>query len=250
MIKKNWTMRAAVLMFALVLISSCFVGGTFAKYVTVDDGSGTARVAKFGVAVSVDSDTMFDTKYAIKDAAEDVNGNDIEYSVVSANGTDKLVAPGTSEDGTLKFSVKGAPEVAVKVELALTINNDVFLAKNNDGEEYRDYTTADTNAKFTLTEDYTPVVFTLKQGDTVVASGTLDDIDTALSDISGNYAPNTDLTTELGDYTLSWAWAFDVNDKADTLLGNLAADTATGVDPGAYSTEIDFALTATVTQID
>ncbi len=29
--KKNWTLRAAVLMLALVLITSCFVGGTFRK---------------------------------------------------------------------------------------------------------------------------------------------------------------------------------------------------------------------------
>ena len=61
--KKNWTMRAAVLLFALVLISSCFVGGTFAKYVTSAGGSATARVAKFGVTVTAANDTMFKTAY-------------------------------------------------------------------------------------------------------------------------------------------------------------------------------------------
>ena len=43
--KKNWTLRAAVLMLALVLITSCFVGGTFAKYVTSGSGTDSARVA-------------------------------------------------------------------------------------------------------------------------------------------------------------------------------------------------------------
>ena len=44
--KKNRTLRAAVLMLALVLITSCFVGGTFAKYVTSGDAGDNARVAK------------------------------------------------------------------------------------------------------------------------------------------------------------------------------------------------------------
>lgn len=39
-------MRAAVLMLALVLITSCFVGGTFAKYVTSGTGGDNAKVAK------------------------------------------------------------------------------------------------------------------------------------------------------------------------------------------------------------
>lgn len=49
--KKHWTLRAAGLLFALVLITSCFVGGTFAKYVTSKSASDSARVAKFGVVI-------------------------------------------------------------------------------------------------------------------------------------------------------------------------------------------------------
>ena len=45
--KKNRTLRAAVLMLALVLITSCFVGGTFAKYVTSGEAGDNARVAKW-----------------------------------------------------------------------------------------------------------------------------------------------------------------------------------------------------------
>ena len=60
--KKNWTLRAAVLMLALVLITSCFVGGTFAKYVTGGSGTDSARVAKFGVTVTANG-TMFSKEY-------------------------------------------------------------------------------------------------------------------------------------------------------------------------------------------
>lgn len=249
--KKNWTMRAAVLLLALVLITSCFVGGTFAKYVTSGSGSDTARVAKFGVTVSVSDNTMFKTQYKTKDDnVLDVENTVIEYSVNSKNGTDKLVAPGTSENDTLTFSVTGEPEVAVDVQLKLNVNSDVFLKNGT----YRDYTTADANKSFTLTENYTPVVFTLKNGTNVVATGTLADINTKLNELSGNYTPNTNLTDKLGTYTLSWTWAFEdaatTNNAADTLLGNLAAGTVTDVDTNNYSTNIDFALTATVTQID
>ncbi len=50
--KKNRTLRAAVLMLALVLITSCFVGGTFAKYVTSGEAGDNARVAKWGVSIT------------------------------------------------------------------------------------------------------------------------------------------------------------------------------------------------------
>ena len=43
--KKNVTLRAAAVLFALALITSCFVGGTFAKYVTNGTGSDKARGA-------------------------------------------------------------------------------------------------------------------------------------------------------------------------------------------------------------
>ena len=65
-----------------------------------------------------------------------------------------------------------------------------------------------------------------------------------------SYAPNTNLGTELGTYTLSWAWAFstsDANDQADTYLGNVAAGTVTDANT---KTAIDFEFVITVTQVD
>ena len=90
--KKNWTLRAAVLMLALVLITSCFVGGTFAKYVTSGSGTDSARVAKFGVTVTANGD-VFAKEYDTND--QTVVGT-IAKSVIS---TDKVVAPGTTSNG-------------------------------------------------------------------------------------------------------------------------------------------------------
>lgn len=250
--KKNWTMRAAVLMLALVLITSCFVGGTFAKYVTSGSGTNSARVAKFGVTIEAQNDTMFKITYATDNTAVSAA---ITNSVVSSN-TDKLVAPGTSEDGTASISVTGTPEVAVNVAFSLKEDSlkEVFLKAG----PYGDYTTAATDDTFTLGEDYYPVKFILtqeKQGEEPerVTEGKLSDIQTKLTEVSGNYAANTDLAEKIGTYKLSWSWAFDGDDRADTLLGNLAAGTATLNPDGGealYSTDVAFELSATVTQID
>ena len=65
--KKHWTLRAAGLLFALVLITSCFVGGTFAKYVKSVSGTQLARVARFGVEITAEDNTAFNTTYATYD---------------------------------------------------------------------------------------------------------------------------------------------------------------------------------------
>ena len=259
--KKNLTMRAAVLMLALVLISSCFVGGTFAKYTTSGNGTDTARVAKFGVEITVNDSGLFKTAYDADDAA---TAGTIKQTVKSSD-TSKLVAPGTSGEGTSSFSVKGTPEVAVKVDMAMTVNSDVFLKEGS----YKDYTKAPYTGNFAVGADYYPVKFTLKKNGTEVETGNLDKIQKYLADQSKQtYEPGTDLATAIGSYTLSWAWDFDdngkgTNDKADTLLGNLAADDAkykadgkysndafTAIADEDFSTKIEFALTLTVTQID
>lgn len=245
--KKHWTLRAAGLLFALVLITSCFVGGTFAKYVTSKSASDSARVAKFGVVIEAQDNTAFKTAYATDDAGVRVGANSVATST-----TDSLVAPGTKEDNAVTFSITGTPEVAVRVALSMT-GTDVFL---KDGT-YPDLTTANPNDKFILTKPYYPVVFTLKKDGTELARGTISEINTKLGALSKDCAPGTNLSTDFGTYTLSWEWAFedadiDNKDQADTLLGTLAtsATAVPGVGVGSYSPLVHLELTATVTQID
>lgn len=244
--KKHWTLRAAGLLFALVLITSCFVGGTFAKYVTSKSASDYARVAKFGVVIEAQDNTAFKTTYAT-----DADGLSIGANSVATSTRDSLVAPGTKEDNAVTFSISGEPEVAVRVALTMT-GTDVVL---NAGT-YPDLTTPDPDGKFTLAKPYHPVVFTLKKNGNVERTGTISEISAYLA-TSKDCAPGTNLSTEFGTYTLSWEWAFEdtdiVNkDQADTLLGALAAkQSAFPYDPGTdYHTGISFTLTATVTQID
>ncbi|MGM9682518.1 MAG: hypothetical protein ACI3XQ_02870 [Eubacteriales bacterium] len=239
--RSSMMIRIVAVLAVTMMFTMCFVGGTFAKYVTsanVNDNQ--AQVAKWGVAVTAQDteNTLFKTTYDTDNAS--VSGS-ISNSVVSSSAA-KLVAPGT-EGGVLKFSVKGTPEVAVNVSFAMTVNSDVKIGK--DSTEASNLGLDDA--------DYTPVVFTLKKKGVVtpVAQGTLTDIKNYLegATISKDYAAKTDLSTTFGEYELTWAWAFGTGDTdvKDTYLGNVAAGTITD---DKVSTTIDFDLAITVTQID
>ena len=281
--RKNSTLRIAGGLLALVMVTSCFVGGTFAKYTTAADATESARVAKFGVEVSI-SGGAFKTSYN-KDSA-----TSIAETVVSSNG-DKLAAPGTQDENAVTFTIKGAPETAVRVQVGMDDMQDIVLKKG----AYRDYTKAPYNGTFQVPTDYHPIAFYLKKGDQVVVAGTLDDINGYLRSayVSGDHQANTNLGTELcsrggyptsgggyssnstdttGVYTLYWHWVYEHNneyftggDAADTLLGNLAADAGTYAADGKwnqtagtfadmtaadYNTNVAFKLTISVTQID
>lgn len=163
--KKNWITKVAVLMLALVMVTSCFVGSTFAKYVTRAEGQDNARVAKWGVLVTV-AGGVFADKYAATDEAYLGDGG--EYSVVSSVEGEKVVAPGTSAreaDMALVATVKGTPEVATRYTLEGKNITDVVLKKGT----YTDYThlvkaddgTYGYTDTFTLAKDYAPVKWNL-----------------------------------------------------------------------------------------
>lgn len=241
-LKKNWTMRAAVLMLALVLITSCFVGGTFAKYVTSGDAADTARVAKWGVKITAhETGDIFDSKY------DDIAGQD---NTVIAGGNYKVIAPGTKKDNAALVTLSGKPEVSVKV----TYSAEHFRLTGK--------WVGDKNDKF-----YCPLIIkvTGKVGDEVktvpincAEKSSAAEIETAVQNAvaacSATYAPNTDLSTAAVDgegLKISWEWPFEgtanpgQNDEMDTYLGDQAAKTSNLDVPSIY-----IPVTATVTQID
>ena len=235
--KKNWTLRAAVLMFAFVLITSCFVGGTFAKYVTGGSGTDSARVAKFGVTVTANG-TMFAKEYATDD--QTVVGT-IAKSVIS---TDKVVAPGTESNGDfVAATVTGTPEVAVRVSYKLdTATLQLENWKDGDGQFY------------------CPLVFKVKtpDGNTVISGMEFQTAEAmkaalvnAVAAYTKDYAPGTDLSGKAADtLAISWEWPFETgadpdkpaNNVRDTFLGDEAA--------AGRAATVSLTLATTVTQID
>ncbi len=215
--KKNVMMRIASILVVAVLLTTCVISGTFAKYVTKGEAEDRARVAKFGVLIDISGDSSFANTYAKTDA---------DYSgTLSVEATDKVVAPGTASASALTFSLTGTPEVATRIQITLSDVKDVFLKAG----DYKDMTQAPYKGTFNVANDYYPVKWTLKQTapveKTIVDGKSLADINTALTEFASgkDYAPGVDLSSK---FELSWEWAFSVDDKADTLLGDLAADSS------------------------
>lgn len=253
--KKNKMMRIASVLLIAALLSTSVISGTFAKYVTQTSAGDSARVAKWGVTVGT-SGALFSETY-VKHSGES-GASSIANTVVSS---EKVVAPGTSyEDvapGTgLTFTVSGVPEVAVKI--SFDVNDDYKDVVMPAANGYTDFTVVP-NGTFNLTEDYHPLVFTLKdRSGTVVDCGgnTLKDI---VDYLEGNpifVGPGVDLSTAFGSYTLTWAWDYAGNDQADTFLGQYAFNNATSLPStppeaaGKFSHEVSLEVTITVTQVD
>ena len=108
--EKNRMMRLASALLILTLLTTCMISGTFAKYTTQATGEDTARVAKWGVTVRAHTD-LFAISYT--------NTNDNSGTVtVKSEGTDKLVAPGTTGTG-LGVTSEGTPEVSYEMKIKL-----------------------------------------------------------------------------------------------------------------------------------
>ncbi len=240
MTRKINTTKVVALLAVLCMITSAFVGSTLAKYTTKGEGTDVARVAKWGVEVATwDAD---DTN---------VSAFSDTYAAVATSVTSEhVVAPGTDNTTGITFGITGKPEVDVDVKFDVTVTEDVVVPAG----EYLDWTTANTTDKFTLSTDYTPVQFTLTQKkvdgtDAVVVDGkTLADVKSYLEGLNGKQVANTDLGKDVfGEYTLTWNWIFDDNDKADTLLGQKASGIASDAN---VKTGIDFKIEITVEQVD
>ena len=227
--KKNTMMRVASALMVAVLLTTCAISGTFAKYTTADSGSDFARVAKFGVAIEAESFDMFTEKYAKDDATATFTGS---YSVESADGDDVL-APGTS-GSFADIAITGTPEVAVKVEIVA----DVEVSDNwsVDGDFYCPVVVTVGTEKISGL-DYTSA--------TAFAAA----IKAEIEGKSAQYAPNTDLSAVYNttNLDLAWAWAFEgeeggkQTDAKDTALGDKAV---------AEDLTISIGVEIAVTQID
>ena len=286
--KKNKAMRTAGGLLVATLLSTSAVSGTFAKYVTSESASDTARVAKFGVVITSEGALFADTykttantpglsgdstgAAALSVVSSSVTGATTDHNGIA--GTDKVVAPGTKNTDGLTFSVSGTPEVAVRFDVTVKDNTgadfdaatkDIYL-KTKTG--LPDMTTGNATDTFDNAADYYPIKYTLTQtkGGTstpLVTAGTLSAVKTALEGLSAaSVNANTNLATEIGTLKLTWEWDFDASgagtyDKQDTLLGDLAAGTtlapapATALTAGTdYNLNTGVQITLSVTQID
>lgn len=221
--KKNIAMRVAAFLFILTMITICAFATTFAKYTTKGEAEDSARVAKWGVTVSMVG--MDQTEYEYDGTAQDTS--------ISATTTEKNIAPG-SHVRFATINLTGTPEVAVSVTYTATLELSNWVV---DGTEY------------------CPLVFKVGTQEIKMDStnNTVDKLEAAvvaaIVAYSEDYGVNTNLVNQAANkLTVYCYWAFstsEADDKLDTALGDAAADTVTNNDP-----KIDLTITCTVTQID
>ena len=153
--KKNLMIKVASLMLVLTLASTCMIGTTFAKYVTADQASDTARVAKWGITVAT-SGTLFGTDYEEYSAADTADRITATSTSVSAfNGTDSIVAPGTKNTVGFQVAVKGDPEVKYNTTAAKVGTISDIVLKGGTNVAYGVMVKVPNNAAINVDTDFT-----------------------------------------------------------------------------------------------
>lgn len=217
---KNKTLRLALLVLLLAVVTMSVISGTLAKYVESVTGTDTARVAKFEytlTGMTGDGDTktlnLFDTA-----TDTGILGN------LASDGK-KLVAPGS--EGSIDVVLTNTSEVKISAGFTLTETNTnkIPIVYKYNNAYYSSVIPA--NTEVTLHDG----------GTTATVTGDL----SALAAAVGNATPvNQNATSTI---SLGWAWAFTGDgttqtDSSDTTLGK------------AGSATVELKVKCDVTQLD
>lgn len=275
--KKNKMMRAASALMVATLLTTSVISGTFAKYVTSGTASDKARVAFWNIDMSANGQDMFKTRY----------DSDENYTV-TADGdvydTSDLVAPGTS--GKSIYSINGKAETKFKVTFDAQCINDVYIGRGATYKYVDDqgftYTIPAGSEEETVSDDYYPIIYTVKVTGGVTLSGDdtikdteklygfdkLKDALDALNNLTLVHPAGNVVNIEI---ELGWQWLFDnnstkpqvtnntvnftpINDELDTVLGEIVSidkgDRDELVFSGDSSQKISYVINMTATQID
>lgn len=217
--KKNIMMRISAFLLVAVLLTTCVISGTWAKYVTTtDEVEDTATVAKWGIKMTLAGDkVVYDDDKTTEDATAQVLKN-------------TLAAPGTYEK-LATFKLTGTPEVAYEINVVVDLELDGWLV---DGAFY---------CPLVFTVDGTEIKMDATNSDADKLEAAVENaIKVAIAgDASGTkaYDAGVAVPTTANEVVVDWTWAFESgNDAKDTALGN------------AYNATIDFSLQVTVAQVD
>jgi hypothetical protein len=217
--KKNAMLKVAAVVLVAVLLTTCAISSTFAKYVTNTDKKATAsaRVAAWGVEVSTGFESALNNLFL-----KSYTNGDKNVEVVAAYGDNELVAPGTKATVQFASVVTGQPEVSGKVTLLPEVTLDGW--------------------KIDGSKDYCPLVFTVDgnkyyvgmDGITTSAELAAKVAEAIATAGTQTFVAGDVLANDIESFDISWEWYLDAptnnkpadqNDTNDTLLGN--AHTAT-----------------------
>ena len=210
--KKNRTMKVAALLLALTLMTSCFVGGTFAKYTSSQNVTATATVAKWDV-------TIEGTQIAVTGEAPTIS-LDLAETWTDYDGTaekhvtEKLLAPGTK--GSFNFVITNNSEVEAEYSITLSENIANLPAGFDEANFPVEYSLVGTAEATDWTKDITGLTI---DGDLTFAE-----------------KENT--------ITVYWRWAFGATSSEN------AIDTALGIQGQTAAPEVTVTATIVVSQVN
>jgi hypothetical protein len=232
--KKNAMLKIAAILMVAVLLTTCAISSTFAKYVTKGGADTSARVAKWGVEINTNIFANAEGKSSANDLFFQEYGTGTANAASTHVKSDALVvAPGTSGSMTLDNAVSGTPEVSGEVIVEADIALEGKWEKKAGGF-------------------YCPLVFTINGVEVKGYEFT------SLDEIKAEFGSALKETlqfdagqsiTDAVDFVISWKWDFaevestDKTNENDTFLGDLIADDDSTNDP-----EITISFSITVQQ--
>lgn len=246
--KKNRTMRLAALLLVLTLITSCFVGGTFAKYTTSTNSNDHARVAYWGF--NAEQQTL---------ELKDLFSASYTTDVTSKDKAD-VIAPGTEGNATFVFVYDEVTSYEEYVDGVHT-DNEKALAVTGPEVDYN-FTVAVEDICDADIKANPNIQWKLDNK----AWGSWDQMVKDIKALSGHesgtqrYEANTlpkgfgtDEDAAENKHTISWQWIFETADKADTTTVNEmneqdATDTAMG--NAELLDDCSIKITITATQVN
>lgn len=132
--------KALVIILSLVLITSCVVSSTFAKYVVAKSAKTTVSLQKFGLDIKLEG-------IGFNDEAEKQNGDSITYR---AKNISLIPGDDTYKGSAVKATISGKPVVDanIKIDVQVEYNGGEFEVSNT---VFSDLATAK--------ETYVPIAF-------------------------------------------------------------------------------------------
>ena len=220
-------MRAASGLLVAVLLTTCVISGTFAKYTTKSTGEDSARVATWGFndKSSITLKGLFKTAYK--------NGEDAE--TVKSNNTDaNVIAPGTTNSAEFKFDYTGTtkkPEVAYTFKVSTDGSNCDESIQNN-----KNIVWSLDGTEFATDESGTSWNKLCKAIEALAGEST------GTKEYKPGELPEAFNNGNNQKHTVAWKWVYNTSDAADeedTKMGN-ATDLA----------DVILKITITATQVD
>lgn len=225
--KKRILTRVLVVLAALTLLSCCFLGSTFARYVTSASGTAQIGVAEWDVSVTPSADLNVSTNKLSPSKDVFVSGD------VRKHSTETLQFASFTNSGDVDATVTLTLSANVSLK---DMDDDVMSLPATLGSEDYELTQADANAVFTLS-----LQLWTKGGITDIKPSTSGNTVTYTFNLpKGVTGTDNEVCKLLGTIT----WTSDISgdeageaDKRDTLLGENVRSVHFGVSYSAVQAE-------------